>query len=97
MAIGHEALNRTGERPVVSLFNAEGIGPAAGFSSTASDLAKFASWQFRVLDGKDEVLKPNTLREMHRVHFLDEDWSPAWGLGFSIWKSDEKKICWTWW
>jgi len=92
LAIGHEALNRTGERPAVSLFNAEGIGPAAGFSSTASDLAKFASWQFRVLDGKDEVLKPNTLREMHRVHFLDEDWSPAWGLGFSIWKSDEKKF-----
>jgi CubicO group peptidase (beta-lactamase class C family) len=42
LAIGHEALNRTGERPAVALFNAEGIGPAAGFSSTALDLAKFA-------------------------------------------------------
>ena len=92
LAIGHEARNRSGKRPTVPLFNAEGIGPAAGFSSTVLDLAKFSSWQFRVLDGKDEVIKPNTLREMQRVHFLDEDWSPAWGLGFSIWKNDSNKF-----
>ena len=92
LAIGHEARNRSGERPAVPLFNAEGIGPAAGFSSTVLDLAKFASWQFRVLDGKNELIKSNTLREMQRVHFLDEDWSPAWGLGFSIWKNDSKKF-----
>lgn len=92
LAIGHEARNRSGERPPVPLFNAEGIGSAAGFSSNVIDLAKFAAWQFRVLDGENEVLNSNSLREMLRVHFLDEDWSPAWGLGFSIWRSNEKKF-----
>ncbi|MEE8437581.1 MAG: serine hydrolase domain-containing protein, partial [Candidatus Neomarinimicrobiota bacterium] len=92
LAIGHEARNRSGKRPPVPLFNAEGIGPAAGFSSTVIDLGKFAAWQFRVLDGENEVLNSNTLREMQRVHFLDEDWSPAWGLGFFIWRSNEIKF-----
>ncbi len=93
LAVGHAALNRDGDRPKVELFHAEGIGPAAGFSSTADDLAKFASWQFRLLQkGGEEILKANTLREMHRVHFLDDDWQPAWGLGFSIWRDGEKKF-----
>jgi CubicO group peptidase (beta-lactamase class C family) len=75
------------------LFHAEGIGPAAGFSSTVDDLAKFASWQFRLLEnGGKEIVSSNTLREMHRVHFLDEDWQPAWGLGFSVWRDGEKKF-----
>ncbi len=88
LAVGHAAHNREGDRPKVELFHAEGIGPAAGFSSTADDLAKFASWQFSVL-AKDgyKVLKSNTLRVMHRVHFLDDDWQPSWGLGFSIWRN----------
>ncbi len=92
LAVGHAARNRSGKRPDVPLFNANGIGPAAGFSSTVVDLAKFASWQFRVLGGKNEILESNSLREMQRVHFLDEDWSPAWGLGFSIWQSSGKKF-----
>ena len=93
LAVGHAALNRDGDRPKVELFHAEGIGPAAGFSSTADDLAKFASWQFRLLQkGGEEILKANTLREMHRVHFLDDDWQPARGLGFSIWRDGEKKF-----
>ena len=93
LAVGHSARNRDGERPQVELFHAEGIGPAAGFSSTVDDLAKFASWQFRLLEnGGKEIVSSNTLREMHRVHFLDEDWQPAWGLGFSVWRDGEKKF-----
>ena len=93
LAGGHSARNRNGERPQVELFHAQGIGPAAGFSSTVDDLAKFASWQFRLLEnGGNEIINANTLREMHRVHFLDEDWQPAWGLGFSVWRDDDKKF-----
>mgnify|MGYP000666296553 CR=1 FL=1 len=46
LAIGHNARNRNGERLPLPLFDAHGIGPAAGFSSTVEDLAKFGSWQF---------------------------------------------------
>jgi hypothetical protein len=55
------------------------------------DLAAFASWQFRVLEGDgDQVLSANTLREMQRVHWVDPDWEVHWGLGFSVWRSNDK-------
>ena len=86
MATGYTAMTRRGVRDRVPPFEAAGITPAAGFSSTVEDLARFASWQFRLLDGdeSDGVLRENTLREMQRVHWLDPDWDVAWGLGFSV-------------
>ena len=85
LAIGHGALNRDGQRKKLPFFQARGIAPAAGFSSTVEDMAAFASWQFRLLEsGGEEVLRAATLREMHRVHWLDPDWETAWGLGFSV-------------
>jgi len=92
LATGYSAIRRTGTREKVPLFQARGLAPAAGFSSTVEDLAKFASWQFRLLDGEEEVLKPNTLREMYRVHWLEPDWSVAWGLGFAVWKGEDKRF-----
>jgi CubicO group peptidase (beta-lactamase class C family) len=84
-ATGYGVFPRKGDRQEVPFFQARGIAPAAGFASTVEDLAKFASWQFRLLDkGGEEVLKANTLREMHRVHWVDPDWETTWGLGFSV-------------
>ena len=69
-----------------------GIAPAAGFASTVEDLARFASWQFRVLDGNDHaILGANTLREMQRVHWVDPDFSTMWGLGFAVSRGDGSK------
>jgi hypothetical protein len=31
-----------------------------------------------------EILDFNTLREMHRVHWVDPGWETTWGLGFSV-------------
>ena len=85
MAIGHSAERRDGTRAVLPRFATRGIAPAAGFASTATDLAKFASWQFRLLSkGSDAVLNARTLREMHRVHFVDPDFETFWGLGYAI-------------
>ena len=36
----------------------------------------------------DALLDRNTLREMHRVHWLEPDGDTTYGLGFSVWKSD---------
>ncbi|MFC1728916.1 serine hydrolase [candidate division KSB1 bacterium] len=91
LATGYGAKTRDGIRNEMPLFQARGIAPAAGFSSTVEDLARFASWQFHLLGGgSHEVLQPNTLREMHRVHWLDPDWDTTWGLGFSVWQSNDK-------
>jgi CubicO group peptidase (beta-lactamase class C family) len=85
LAVGYSALKRDGTRDRVKPFDAKGITPAAGYSSTVEDLGKFASWQFRLLrTGKENVLKASTLREMQRVHYTDPSWKVTWGLGFGI-------------
>ena len=85
MAIGYGGKYRKEKRSVVDKFDTRAIAPAAGFTSTVNDLAKFASWQFRTTGGQaNEVLAPNTLREMHRVHWVDPDWETTWGIGFLV-------------
>jgi len=93
LATGHTSKKRDGSRSMLPLFQAKGIAAAAGFSSTVEDLARFASWQFRLLEkGGEEIIKASTLREMHRVHWVDPDWKTTWGLGFSVWESDGKTM-----
>ena len=88
LASGYTARGRDGERRLVPDYWVRGISPAAGFVSTVEDLGRFAAWQFRVLEGDDTLLDRNTLREMHRVHWLEPDGDTTYGLGFSVWKSD---------
>ena len=91
MAVGYGTKRRDGTRPAVPVFEARGIAPAAGYASTVEDLAKFASWQFRVLHHRaNEVLTGNTLREMQRVHWIDPDWEAKRGLGFGMWRVNDK-------
>ena len=84
LASGYSARQRSGDRNRVAFFETKGITAAAGFTSSVNDLAKFAAWQFRVLQGQEELLKPSTLKEMQRVHWLDPDFKNSWGLGFVV-------------
>lgn len=85
MAAGYSEMNRKGERRLVDKFNTNGISPAAGFTSTVEDLARFASWQFRLYEkGGAEIIKSSTLKEMQQVQYMDPNWKTSWGLGFSI-------------
>ncbi|HCS48831.1 MAG TPA: hypothetical protein DIW61_11480 [Candidatus Aminicenantes bacterium] len=91
LATGYSILTRDGEPKAMPFFQVRGIAPAAGYASSAEDLAKFASWQFRLLGtGGAEVLKANTLREMYRIHWVEQDFETTWGLGFSVWRRDGK-------
>jgi CubicO group peptidase (beta-lactamase class C family) len=91
LATGYSALRRTGDRAVVETFAGNGIAPAMGFASTVEDLARFAAWQLRLLrNGEEEILAANTLREMHRVHYVDPSWNTTWGLGFSVSRRGDK-------
>jgi len=91
MAIGYGALKRDGNRDIINFFEANAITPAAGFSSNVLDLAKFASWQFRLLneDAGYEVLKSSTLKYMQNVQWVDPDFDTMWGLGFSVYKGPD--------
>ena len=91
LATGYSGLGREGKRQPVPFFTANGIAPAAGYASTVEDLARFASWQFRLLSkGGTEIIKATTLREMHRVHWIDPDFTNSYGLGFAVWRSGDK-------
>jgi CubicO group peptidase (beta-lactamase class C family) len=85
MATGYSGLSRQGERRMLPSFKPNALTPAAGFSSNVLDLAKFASWQLRVLSNTNtEVLKPSTLKEMQRIQWTSPDKKLTWGLGFYI-------------
>ena len=87
LAIGYGSVDRQGNRAKVNFFDANGITPAAGFSSNVTDLGKFASWQFRLRDTTiTEILKPATLKFMQQVHYTDPNWTTTWGLGFRVYK-----------
>jgi CubicO group peptidase (beta-lactamase class C family) len=91
LAVGHSARGRDGTREVVAPFQVRGIAPAAGFASNVEDLTRFAMWQFRLLsDGRNEVLRASTLREMQRVQWVDPDWETTWGLGFAVTRPGER-------
>ena len=87
LAIGYGALTRQQQREKINYFEARGILAAAGFSSNVTDLAKFASWQFRLRDSTvAEILKPSTLKYMQQVHWTNPNWKTTWGLGFAVYK-----------
>lgn len=93
IATGYSFAGRDGVSSPMPRYDARGITAAAGFTSTALNLASFASWQFRLLSGKsDDVLDGNTLREMQRVQWMDHDWSVARGLAFGVYRLDDKTL-----
>jgi CubicO group peptidase (beta-lactamase class C family) len=93
LAIGFSRRLRDGSRKEIPPYQVRGIAPAAGFASTVEDLARFASWQFRLLEnGGNEVLAVNTLKEMQRVHWLDVDWETTRGIGFSVSRYEDTTI-----
>lgn len=85
LAIGYAGMGRSGIRAPLQPFDTGALTPAAGLTSSVNDLGKFASWQFRLLEnGGDEVLNVHTLREMHRIHWVDPDRKSTSGLGFRV-------------
>lgn len=75
-----------GTRKPFAYYEIGALAPAAGFSSSAADLARIASWQFRVLEGVEpDILSASALREMQRIHWASPDRpEESWGLGFRV-------------
>jgi CubicO group peptidase (beta-lactamase class C family) len=73
-----------GTRAVIPFMDARGMGAATGITSNVEDMAKFVSAQFRrgKMGGR-QILSSGSLREMHRVRSMENDWSSGYGIGFS--------------
>jgi CubicO group peptidase (beta-lactamase class C family) len=93
LATGYGKRLPAGTRQLSPFTDCRGITPAANMASTVADLARFAMLQFRdePVGGK-EILRGSSLREMQRVHWLNPDWSAGRGLGFYVWRKNNKTL-----
>jgi CubicO group peptidase (beta-lactamase class C family) len=93
LAIGYGRRMPNGNRQIMPYSDTKGITPAAGLSTTVEDLARFASWHFRLFSSDSiDILNPSTFKEMIRVQWLDKSWLWGWGLGYEIFHSEERDI-----
>jgi D-alanyl-D-alanine carboxypeptidase len=93
LAAGYGRRMPDGSRAAEPFVNTKALTPAAGLSSNVDDLSRFVMLQFR--DGKaggKQILKGSTLKEMHRLQWLEPDWENGQGLGFAIWRVGNKTI-----
>ena len=84
MAVGYGSrVPNAAEREVFPFTDARGMAAATGMTSTVSDMAKFVSAQFRVGPrGGNRILGSASLREMHRVRSMENNWLTGNGIGF---------------
>jgi CubicO group peptidase (beta-lactamase class C family) len=93
LATGYEIRQPEEGQPAAPETDSRALTAAANMSSNVEDLARFISLQFRTGgDADSQILKGSTLREMHRVHWLSDDWSSGRGLGFSVWRQGERTL-----
>ncbi|HTO13982.1 MAG TPA: serine hydrolase [Candidatus Binatia bacterium] len=91
LAVGYERRLPGGGRAPAPHTDGRGITAAAGMTTCATDLARFAMLQFREgAAGGSQILKSSTLREMQRPHWVEPDWTAGWGLGFRIIRQNGK-------
>jgi len=85
LAVGYGRRMPDGSRVVMPFVDARGMGPATGITSTVEDMAKFVSAQFRTGPmGGSQILSTGSLREMHRVRILENNWTQGNAIGFAV-------------
>jgi D-alanyl-D-alanine carboxypeptidase len=85
LAVGYGRRMPDGSRAVMPFVDARGMASATGITSTVEDMAKFVSAQFRKgTTGGDRILSTGSLRDMHRVRMLENNWTRGNGIGFAV-------------
>ncbi|MFH1527832.1 MAG: serine hydrolase domain-containing protein [Bacteroidota bacterium] len=90
LATGYFAKSKEDERKITPFTDSKGITAAANISSCVKDMAKFISLQFNYDNHKNAILDGNTLKEMHRVQWIQPGWESGWGLAFSTFKDKDR-------
>jgi CubicO group peptidase (beta-lactamase class C family) len=91
LATGYGRRMPDGSRSVMPFVDARGMAAATGITSTVEDMARFVSAQFRNGSaGGDRILSTASLREMHRVRMLENNWTRGNGIGFSVTRNRDK-------
>lgn len=90
LATGYSQISDNYERKPMPFFLMNGFEASANFASTISDLVKYAA--FHLTDEDNAVLSPHSLRDMHRIHWLEPSWNTGYGLGSMQYKLDDWSI-----
>lgn len=93
LATGYGRRLPDGTRALSPHTDCAAISPAANMASNVEDLAKFAMLQFRRGPRAGaQILAGSSVREMHRVQWLNDDWSAGRGLGFYVWRLENRTL-----
>ena len=85
LAVGYTRRMPDGTREVYPFTDARGMAAATGLTSNVEDMAKFVSAQFRTGKmGGRQILSTGSLREMHRVRSVENDWNSGTAIGFAV-------------
>ncbi len=91
LAVGYGRRMPDGSRVVMPFVDARGMASATGLTSTVQDMAKFVSAQFRKGPrGGNQILGTASLREMHRVRVLENNWTQGNAIGFAVTREEGK-------
>ncbi len=93
-AQGYYVRSADGQRRPAEPHSFRAFAPAAGVASSINDMARFASWHFRLHEaGGEEILKATTLKQMQRVHWVGAEFDePAWGLAYATRRYGKKTM-----
>jgi CubicO group peptidase (beta-lactamase class C family) len=91
LAVGYGRLMPDGTRAMNPFIDARGMAAATGITSTVDDMARFVSAQFRKgRMGGRQILSTGSLREMHRVRVLENNWTQGNAIGFAVRRERDK-------
>ena len=91
LATGYGRRMPDGSRAIMPFIDARGMAAATGITSSVEDMARFVSAQFRKgATGGDRILNAASLREMHRVRMLENNWTRGNGIGFAVTRNRDK-------
>lgn len=91
LAVGYGRRMPDGSRAIMPFVDARGMGAATGITSTVEDMAKFVSAQLRTgRMGGNQILSTGSLREMHRVRMLENNWQRGNAIGFAVSRVGDK-------
>lgn len=83
LATGYYVRKPRQPRTVAPFFDKKAAVASGNMASSVEDLAKFLSLQFKEGSAEgNQILKGSSLREMHRPHWLYDDWKAGRGLGW---------------
>lgn len=84
---------RDGSRKIIPVADTQGLTAAANMSSNVLDLSKFIAFNLSAYSNVDQnMIKKSTLKEMHRVQWINDYWASARGIGYSIRKIDNRNV-----